>query len=142
LVCTLKTVTDFQDAQVIKVEIQIYKSREYQKSLLSTNINNDNNDEIVYVVRLRRVEGDLIEYRKVKKYIFNRCAEVLTGLPDWALQLQEQKLARNDKNGKYNDNNYDDYDDILNNPDENESDLENFEDDLDVDNQESSFVVA
>jgi len=133
LVCTVKTVTDFQDTQLIKVEIQIYKSREYQKSLLSDNINNENNDETVYVVRLRRVEGDLIEYRKVKKYIFNRCAEVLTGLPDWALQLQEQKLARNDQSRKY-DNNYDDYDDVLQNEDYNESDNENYEVEIDVEN--------
>jgi len=68
--------------------------------LTNTNSNNSNNNneveedeknDIVHVVRLRRLEGDVIEYRKVKKYIFETCAEVLTGLPPWAVQLQEQK---------------------------------------------------
>jgi len=115
LICTLKILNDFHDAQLVKVEIQIYKSREYQKSFVSASIDADSaNDEIVYVVRMRRIEGNLIEYRKVKKYIFDTCAAALTGLPQWALQLQEQKLSRVDQIFD-NINNNDDYDDILKN---------------------------
>jgi len=58
---------------------------------------------------LRRLEGDLLAYRKVKKYIFESCAEVLTGLPEWAIKLQEQKLEQLD-NGQD-----DDYDLLLQN---------------------------
>jgi len=114
LVCALKTASNNvnQAAQLIKFEVQIFKSREYQKT--ATQIAKDEEEEDkhngndVHVVRMRRLEGDLIEYRKVRKYLFDTCAEVLTGLPAWALKLQEQKLNQlniEDEN--------DDYDDLL-----------------------------
>jgi len=56
---------------------------------------------------LRRLEGDVIEYRKVKKFIFETCAEVFTGLPQWAVQLQEQKLEQLAENQEEEDNDYD-----------------------------------
>jgi len=126
LICALKTArSEFsQEIQFIKFEVQIYKSREYQKPIqnvhnndnydsLDNNVNDDEkqrSDDIVYVVRMHRLEGDLIEYRKVRKFIFDSCAEVLTGLPEWALELQEQKLAQV---ATEEEENYDEYDDVL-----------------------------
>jgi len=71
----------------------------------------------VYVVRLRRLEGDEGEYRKVKQYIFDKCAPILTGLPDWALELQDQKLLNeNDQSNVNEEQNFeDDYDNFLKN---------------------------
>lgn len=119
LVCTLKTVSSDSNQKInlVEFEVQIFKSREFRKPPVE--INNDNNvdnekvqtDDTVYVVRMHRLEGDLIEYRKVKKYLFDSCAEVLTGLPQWAIKLQEQKLDAISIDDK--DQDYDDYDDYL-----------------------------
>jgi len=124
LVCASKIATDInQDAQLIKFELQIYQSREYRKSE-EEKANNDT----VYVVRLRRLEGDLIQYRKIKKYLFDKCTEVLTGLPEWALKLQEQKLEFNTE-----EENGDDYEVLL------KDDLNNFEEN---DNLSKPLVVS
>jgi len=114
LVCALKTVASSvtNKPQLIKFEVQIYKSREYQKPVNSNNNDDEKHtDDTVYVVRIHRLEGDLIEYRKVRKYLFDSCAEVLTGLPQWALNLEEQ--AYNNSND--DNDNYDEYDDLLKN---------------------------
>jgi len=124
LVCALKTaLADLQqDAQLVHFEVQIFRSREYQKPenvrLTDKNSNNNNDAEdddknesdVVNVVRVRRLEGDVIEYSKVKKFIFESCAEVLTGLPPWAIKLQEEKLDRSANN-----QDIDDYDELLQN---------------------------
>jgi len=112
LTCILKIASSNtnQEPQLIKFEIQIFKSREY-----ADNKNNEDNEEDrhnrndVYVVRMHRIEGDAIEYRKIKKYVFDRCADVLTGLPAWAVKLQEQKLFEAAKLENENDT----YDELL-----------------------------
>jgi len=108
LTCFSKISTDLnQDAQLIKFEVQIYQSREYIKDKNSE----DKNDDLVHVVRVRRLQGDVIQFRKIKKYLFDKCGEVLTGLPEWALELQTQKLEDNKDDN-------DDYDELLNKEDE------------------------
>jgi len=115
LICALRTASSgvSHGTQLIKFDIQIFKSREYQK--LTRNNKNDEEDkydnETVFVVRMHRIEGDLIEYRKVRKYIFDTCSEVLTGLPQWALTLQEQEVDV--KSNGQREKNHDEYDDVL-----------------------------
>jgi len=111
LICTLKVAPSGinENAQLIKFEVQIFKSREYDNR--KYNEKDRCNCDDVYVVRMHRLEGDLIDYRKIKKYLFDTCADVLTGLPMWAIKLQEQKLIE-DANV---DNENDDYDDLLKN---------------------------
>jgi len=111
LICTLKVASHGmnQDPQLIKFEVQIFKSREYACTKNNEDNENGHNRNNVYVVRFHRIEGDLTEYRKIKKYIFDTCADVLTGLPSWAMKLQEQKFSEIEILDVLND----DYDDIL-----------------------------
>ena len=45
-----------------------------------------------YVLRLRRLEGNVLDYKKITKHvIYERCQQVLTGLPQWARKLQKQR---------------------------------------------------
>jgi len=111
LICTLKVASHDmnQNPQLIKFQVQIFKSREYTSSKSNEDNENGHNSNDVYVVRMHRIEGDLAEYRKIKKYIFDTCADVLTGLPAWAMKLQEQKFNEPEKLNDVND----DYDDML-----------------------------
>jgi len=62
LVCALKTagLGMNKNSQLIKFEVQIYKSREYQKPVANKNKNDEDkqNDDTVLVVRVHRLEGD------------------------------------------------------------------------------------
>jgi hypothetical protein len=80
LVCVVKiTNPDLtQVPSLVKFEVQIFKSREYikQKKVKTEDEDeneyeyeqdNEQHDEMVYVVRFKRIQGDMLEYCRAKK---------------------------------------------------------------------------
>jgi serine/threonine protein kinase len=111
LTCSVKLQNqNLQQFSLVKFEVQCYQSREFIKEPDSDEESDkDAKPEIVYVVRFRRLEGSVLDWKKVlQQVLYQKCASVLTGLPKWA----RQQMNKAQVNVSVDDDE-DDYDKIL-----------------------------
>jgi serine/threonine protein kinase len=110
LTCSVKLQNqNLQQFSLVKFEVQCYQSREFIKEPDSDEESDkDAKPEIVYVVRFRRLEGSVLDWKKVlQQVLYQKCASVLTGLPKWARQQMNKAQV------EVVDDDEDDYDKIL-----------------------------
>jgi len=70
---------------VICFHVQVFRSREFKNGSTCKKNDNKKNTETIYVVRFRRLEGDVLAWKKIlNQVIYTKCSTVLTGLPQWA----------------------------------------------------------
>lgn len=122
---------------LLKVEIQMWKSREFANIVKPIDDDSDDNDDQsnnndktfdvnnnqdIYVVRMKRLDGDPNVYKKFEQLLMNKCAVVFTGLPHWIddkdIKKRDEHVVNQLLNATSNDNNVDnndDYDAILQN---------------------------
>jgi len=110
--CSVKLQNPYlNDASIVRFYVQVFRSREFEKKPIEeggdseeeSNVEMKTNEkaETVYVVRLRRLEGDVLDWKKIlNKVIFKKCSTVLTGLPRWARtklsQIKSKDLEEDD----------------------------------------------
>jgi len=110
LTCTLKLHDPHLHYEsLVKFHVQVFRSREFQNGPTCEE-DSDKEDietvETVYVVRLRRLEGDVLDWKKIlNQIIYKKCSMVLTGLPRWARRETKKIESQNTEN--------DDYDNLL-----------------------------
>jgi serine/threonine protein kinase len=90
LLCSVKLQGPHPSGEsLVRFQVQVFRSREfadgpaYEDSDREEDTNVQN--EKIYVVRFRRLEGDVLDWRKIlHQVIYKKCSGVLTGLPKWA----------------------------------------------------------
>ncbi|ETO31968.1 CMGC family protein kinase [Reticulomyxa filosa] len=112
LVCSVKLQNPHLSGEsLVRFHVQVFRSREFQSG--PTHHDSDSDQEVnkaaadtVHVVRFRRLEGDVLDWKKIlNQVIYKKCTSVLTGLPRWA-RRELSKVAATQ-------NTEDDYDKIL-----------------------------
>jgi len=90
LMCSLKLQNPhLRGESLIRFIAQVFRSREFQNRRAHQDSDseeeNDESREKIYVVRFRRLEGDVLDWKKIlNQVLYKKCATVLTGLPKWA----------------------------------------------------------
>jgi len=121
ITCVVKVANaDLQGGSHVKFEVQCYRSREYSNELIGTL--DEEKEEEVYIVRMKRFEGTSINFNRIKRVIiFERCASVLTGLPSNAIRAKKLQRIKDQEMGIISDpladfddiDDEDDYDNVL-----------------------------
>jgi len=90
LMCSVKLQNpSLRGESLIRFHVQVFRSREFQNGPTHTDSDSEEerNEKVedVYVVRFRRLEGDVLDWKKIlNQVIYKKCTTVLTGLPKWA----------------------------------------------------------
>jgi len=92
LLCSMKLQNPhLGEKSLVRFRVQVFRSRVFQNGPSDTysdsegddDVNSDN--EVIYVVKFRRLEGDVLDWKKIlNQVIYKKCTTVLTGLPKWA----------------------------------------------------------
>jgi len=99
---------------LVRFVVQAFLSREFQNGPVHQSSDSDEEEEniqekkkqTIYVVRFRRLEGNVLDWRKIlNQVLYKKCTNVLTGLPKWA-RHQTSKIDSELQNE-------DDYDNLL-----------------------------
>jgi serine/threonine protein kinase len=96
---------------LVRFHVRVFRSREFQNGPAhedseSEDDTNKKANETVNVVRFRRLEGDVLDWKKIlNQVIYKKCTTVLTGLPKWARNDLTKVNAQNTEE--------DDYDNVL-----------------------------
>jgi hypothetical protein len=112
LTCSVKLQNPaLRGESLIRFHVQVFRSREFQNGPTHQDSDSEEehneNPETIYVVRFRRLEGDVLDWKKILNHVlYKKCTTVLTGLPKWA---RDQLVKVNSRNSSE-----DDYDNILN----------------------------
>lgn len=142
MICSVKTMATKKstNSKPVVFELCIYQSRDWMVKNNNEENGNDSNKEnveekensndldnqinadeeahsnfkkeTIYVVRSRRVSGDLMQWTKIKAELFKQGAVFLTGLPNWALKESQNRdpfskaLAQYDMDEQNEDNYY------------------------------------
>jgi len=75
---------------LVRFVVQVFLSREFQNGPTHQDSDSDEEDnpedlQTIYVVRFRRLEGDVLDWKKIlNQVLYKKCTSVLTGLPKWA----------------------------------------------------------
>ena len=75
----------------MKFEVLCFRSREY--------FSERDEDQTIYVVRFKRLEGKSFTFNKYKQKLLQRCAPVLTGLPNEILYNNKLQRIENKSKG-------------------------------------------
>jgi hypothetical protein len=111
---------------ILKFEIQMWKSREFMNIQKPSDIDNDNNNnkevdeqgnQDIYVVRIKRLDGEVAQFKKFEKMLMDKTADVFTGLPTWVdeqllNEQDEQSVSNFEDNNNYEEEEQDNYGDI------------------------------
>jgi len=95
---------------LLKIEIQMWKSREYMNVKAPESLDDEgdddntinkkpqlnNNDDQIYVVRIKRLDGDLTQYKKFEAMMLEKLGDVFCGLPSWIDQVIDLKKHDDD----------------------------------------------
>jgi serine/threonine protein kinase len=90
LLCSVKLQNpSLRGESLIHFHVQVFRSREFQNGPSTDSDSEEENTnkkaEVVHVVRFRRLEGDVLDWKKIlNQVIYKKCTTVLTGLPKWA----------------------------------------------------------
>jgi len=93
-------------SSLLRFEVQLWKSREFENITRPEGHESDEEEEEeneakvvegneIFVVRLRRLNGDVTRYKHFENMLMKKCAGVFTGLPDWA--HREKDLDKTDE---------------------------------------------
>jgi len=94
---------------LVRFLVQVFRSREFQNGPTQHDSDSEEENvkiETIYVVRFRRLEGDVLDWKKMlNQVLYKQCTTVLTGLPKWA----RRELNKVDSANMQDDN----YDNLL-----------------------------
>jgi len=111
LVCSVKLQNPYLHGEsLVRFHVQVFRSREFQNGPTHRESDSEEdthkNTETIHVVRFKRLEGDVLDWKKVLgQVIYKKCTTVLTGLPKWA----RRELNKVDSENVHEDN----YDNLL-----------------------------
>jgi len=107
LLCSVKLQNPYlRGESLVRFHVQVFRSREFQNGPTRTDSDSEEDTnkkpEVIYVVRFRRLEGDVLDWKKIlKQVIYKKCTTVLTGLPKWANRELNKVGAKNVEEDNY-----------------------------------------
>ncbi|ETO33357.1 hypothetical protein RFI_03749 [Reticulomyxa filosa] len=108
LLCSVKLQNPYLHGEsLVRFHVQVFRSREFQNGPAREDTESDEEwekkaKETIHVVRFRRLEGDVLDWKKIlSQVIFKRCSTVLTGLPKWARRDLSKVSTQADEEDNY-----------------------------------------
>jgi hypothetical protein len=108
LICSVKLQNpNLVGQSLVRFHVQVFRSREFQNGPTHEDSEseeevNKNAKETVHVVRFRRLEGDVLDWKKIlNQVIYKKCTTVLTGLPRWARRELKKVNSENAEEDDY-----------------------------------------
>jgi serine/threonine protein kinase len=89
LLCSVKLQGPHPSGEsLVRFQVQVFRSREFENGPSHEDSDREEDStvhETIHVVRFRRLEGDVLDWKKIlNQVIYKKCSAVLTGLPRWA----------------------------------------------------------
>eukprot|EP01084_Bolivina_argentea_P126405 223826_1 len=106
-----------QQINEIRFSIQIFESRLWKDKYKELSVREieeikDNKEDVIYVVKMKRIEGDELAWLRLKNgFLLSYCSSIIKGLPDWARKMKKNQIRNFEKKDQevYNVNAYDSY---------------------------------